>query len=127
MPRRPVPSSRREQRFDLGCANEIVGRDAVDRVRRIGDAAAVEVDRKIRMVVLAVGNPGGRVDEGKSLVIIRELERLHDFALLEAPAGKDRKIGADIAFGKRAQAAGIGAASGGERFQVWLIYWGRYL
>jgi hypothetical protein len=57
-------SRRRRQGIGLGGADEVVDGDALGRVGREADGAAVEGDAQLRMMVFDVADPGERVDEG---------------------------------------------------------------
>src|SRR5260221_3664185 len=55
-------------------------------MRRILDAALVVADREVGVMVLAMRDPGERVDERHGLVIVGERVDLHQLAVLDAPA-----------------------------------------
>ncbi len=61
------------------------------------------------MVILAMRNPGERVDEGHRLVVVRERERFFDAVALELPARKRRDVLGELIGG---EPIGIVLASG---------------
>src|ERR1700682_5249237 len=75
-----------EQRVELRGADEIVLRQAVDGVRGVRHAALVVADGEVRVMVLAMRNPGGRVHEGHGLVVVLEGVGLGDRLAVERPA-----------------------------------------
>src|SRR5690349_4566232 len=72
-----------EQGVNLCVADDVVLRKSVDRMRAVADCAGLVIKADVRMMVFLVCNPGHRIDEGRSLVIIAEIEtRVDGFAVL---------------------------------------------
>src|SRR6185503_13050236 len=84
--RRVGKESELEQGVQLGRADEVVLREAVDRVRDVRDAALVVPDEHVRVVILAVRDPRGGVHEGHGLEVVLEFVRLGDGLAIEGPA-----------------------------------------
>ena len=79
-------SSVPDQVVDLGGADEVVDRDPADAVGAVLHRAAVEADDQLRVVVLAVRDPGHGVDEGHGLVVVLEREGLGQLTSRDRPA-----------------------------------------
>src|SRR6476620_8793098 len=81
-----VSAKEGDEGIDLGGADEVVRRDAADRVRREPHHAMIEADGELGVMVLDVAQPGDRVDERHRLEPALERERLLDRAAGVAPA-----------------------------------------
>src|SRR5688572_12270246 len=77
-----------EERVQLGRADEVVLRQAVDRVGHVAHLAFAPLHDHVGMVVLAVRDPRRGVHEGHGLEVVPELEGLGDHAAFLRPAGK---------------------------------------
>src|SRR5690242_20734980 len=76
-----------EQGVQLRRADEVVLREAVDRVRDVRHAALAPLHQHVGVVVLAMRDPRGGVHEGHGLEVVLEFVRLGDHAVgLEGPA-----------------------------------------
>ena len=67
-----------QQGIDPRSADEVVFGQTTDGMGAVAHQTAVISDLKIGMVILAVGNPGQRVDECERLVIVLETEGAAD-------------------------------------------------
>ena len=72
------------QFVNLGGTNKIVLGKPADGVGTVVDRAAIISHAKVGVMVFLVRNPGYRVDESNSLVIVRELKAAFDGAVFIA-------------------------------------------
>src|SRR5688572_27462985 len=75
-----------EQGVELGGADEVVLRQAVDGVGDVAHLAFAPLHDHVRVVVLAVGHPRGGVHERHRLEVVLELVRLGDHPAVLGPA-----------------------------------------
>src|SRR5881394_2656898 len=108
--RRVGKESEFEERVELGGADEIVLRQPVDRVRDVRHPALVVADEHVRVMVLAVRYPCGRVHERHGLEVVLERVRLGDRLPVLRPALQPLQERADLLGGERSHAALAGHA-----------------
>ncbi len=113
----------REQRIDLGRADEVVFRQAADGMRGVADGALAPADGEVGVVVLAMRDPGRGVHEGHGLVIVLEFVGLADDAAFALPARQRRQHGGGFGVGQRRHAAFAGLALAFRQVAN-LVHWG---
>src|SRR5690606_7185420 len=103
-------ASELEQGVELRGADEVVLRQAPDRMGHVGDAALVVAHGEVGMVVLAVRDPRRGVHEGHGLEVVAETVGLGDRPALERPAVEALEQRARLVGRERGHAALAGLA-----------------
>ncbi|MEJ2700743.1 MAG: SLC13 family permease, partial [Desulfuromonadales bacterium] len=110
------------QGIDPGRADEVVFRQAFDGVCVVGDPARVVADLQIRMMILPMRNPGGRVDESHCPVIVLEVKGLPDPSPLEFPTFQPRQQSGDFLFAQGRGPALAGFAVPVGQFFLFVVH-----
>src|SRR5690348_16178176 len=107
---RTISCSNCAERIELRGADEVVLREAADRVGHVRDAALVVAHQHVGVVVLAMGDPRRGVHERHGLEVVPELVRLRDRAVGERPALEALQQGPDLLRREGSDAALAGLA-----------------